>query len=450
MAKLTLGNKANGGAPAKGKMRMFRYGLRHLTSYEYDTLDLTKLGGTEPSKHIEVFEIERFFDRAQKGKPGANYSDPRMTTGAVAFMLMENDVTEDGDFTNKFFRKDEAEPMIDKIEGGYRTWGAQSAEQESVGLQFSLRQMDADTMAYMDNSLFRMSNILWEFSPDGGRGRWFQLYDMPNRANTRITLPEPTNQIRLRAISNNPEEWVQALAVSPKLDWQNRWIDNLAWTDGDIVMDDFGYITWPEAVGGRGDVIYIMFMKSLQLIPYDVTITEAVGYEVTYGDEIEYTRSGSGQNSEATEFYTYTNYVSVEKDSLIAIRSPHPCLSVSIQLIGSGVSSGWEEVEYNEDGVYLFERPTESWSIMVKVTGSSYAANYTFYEDMVMNYYTGEVIYETRTETHYEEVEAFEEITRTKRNDLAPDEYEVPEGLTEVTIAAYDVYDDPIYKTLEL
>ena len=58
--------------------------------------------------------------------------------------------------------------------------------------------------------------------------------------------------------------------------------------------------------------------------------------------------------------------------------------------------------------------------------------------------------YETRTETHYEEVEAFEEITRTKRNDLAPDEYEVPEGLTEVTIAAYDVYDDPIYKTLEL
>lgn len=249
MMRLVLGNNNDGNLPLRGKMRMFRVGARWLSSYEYDTLDLTKIdpSAVDAPKHLEVNEVEQFFERE---------SDPRMSTGAFMFAPMESD----GEYTNKYFYRDTAENSINEISDGYRTWGAQTADQESVGLQFSLRQLDHNSDAYFDNARLEVSNILWEFSPDGGRGRWYKLYEMPNRANTRVTLPYATNQIKLRAVSNNPEEWVQAIAVSPKVDWQNAMAEDLSWDADGFSVDDSGYMTWPAASGGHGDVIYELFV----------------------------------------------------------------------------------------------------------------------------------------------------------------------------------------------
>jgi len=268
MVKLVLGNRIKGGRPARARMRMFRMGERMLSEYEYNTLDLTQIGGDPANspKHIVVDEVKRFFDRAGKGMAGASITDPRMTTGAVVFALMEND----GDYTNHYWTRTRIDRMIDDVPGGYRSWGNQLAEQESIGLRFALRQMDSDQPAFFDNSLFKTSNILWEFSPDGGRGKWYQLYELPNQKNMRINLPEPTNQIRLRAISNNPEEWVQAIAVSIKQDWQNRGVEHLFWhltgesqDPADYVdFDDLGYLLWPEAHGGKGDIIYELYWSA--------------------------------------------------------------------------------------------------------------------------------------------------------------------------------------------
>lgn len=262
--KLTLGNIADGGMPLRGKMRMFRFGQRKLSSYEYDTLDVSKFksrasGG---NKHIRVNEIERFFDRAGKGRSGATVTDPRMSTGAVVFIPLD----QDDEMPRRYYTRPYTNDTISGIEGGYRTWGAQSAEQESIALQFKLTQLDSDKDAYFDNSRFMVSNILWEFSPDGGRGRWYQLYELPNQK-VRITLPDATQQVRLRAISNNPDEWVQAITLTPRTDFQNRYAEMLHWVltgesdvaDEYIEFDDFGYLTWPTAKGGHGDVIYTLY-----------------------------------------------------------------------------------------------------------------------------------------------------------------------------------------------
>lgn len=257
--KLVLGNIDGGGKVARGKMRMFRMGQRHLSSYEYDTLDIAQIGGTGGNKHIEVDEIERFFDRGGKGAAGATITDPRMSSGAVVFIPMD----EEG--RQRYYTRSYTDDVVDSIPGGYRSWGAQNIEQETTGLIFKLTQLQSDKPAYLDNAHFWVSNILWEFSVDGGRGRWYQLYELPNQR-VRITLPEQTQQVRLRAVSNNPDEWVQSVAITPRTDFQNKYIANLHWylpNGGDpedyIDFDDFGYLVWPEAQGGRGDVIYTIY-----------------------------------------------------------------------------------------------------------------------------------------------------------------------------------------------
>jgi len=242
---LTLGNCAGGGLPLRGKMRMFRVGDRTLSSYEYDTLDLSKLNpsATDTPEHFTVDEVERFFERT---------TDPRMTTGASRFAVMESD----GDYTNCYFYRDSGDVFVNEIADGYRDFGAQTEEQQSTGLVLSLKQPGRNADAYFDNARFEVSNVLWEFSPDGGRGKWYKLYEMPNRSNTRITLPNATNQIKLRATSNNPEEWVQSVAISTKVDWQSALSSEFSWDDTSVTVDDFGYITWEAAEGGKGGTIY--------------------------------------------------------------------------------------------------------------------------------------------------------------------------------------------------
>lgn len=295
LPKLTIGNADGGGKPLCGSMRMLRVGNRLLGEYEYDTLDISQLGSDEHSEHITVNELQRFFDRAGRGSAGATITDPRMTTGATMFaplcvededrvinevwsdLLNENWYSRRGfdwdrginrfdDTVRPYYKRSFANETISSVEGGYRSYGAQNVEQESVGLSFKLTQVDSAEEAYFDNSRFEVSNILWEFSPDGGRNRWYQLYELPNQK-VRITLPRATQSLRLRAISNSPDEWVQSVAVTPKVDFQNRYAKGLRWKlDGEseepweyIEMDDFGYLSWPEAVDGRGDPIYTVF-----------------------------------------------------------------------------------------------------------------------------------------------------------------------------------------------
>lgn len=251
--KLVVGNKIGGSCPIRGNVRMFRYGERLLSSYEYDTLDLTKLGGSHLPEHHEVDEVERFFERSGSDNIFGEMNDPRMTTGATAFATMDDD----GEYTGTYFRRPSTDDMVTGVVDGYRTWGAQTPEQESVGLSFKLRQMEHDSDAYFDNARFQVSNILWEFSPDGGRSTWYQLYELPNKPRCRVTLPNQTSQLRLRAVSNNPDEWVQSLSVKPIVDYQNVNPRPLSW-DGDVEMDDFGYVTWDGASGGYGDPVYIV------------------------------------------------------------------------------------------------------------------------------------------------------------------------------------------------
>ena len=282
---LVIGNSMDGKMPARANMRMFRVGDRRLSSYEFDTMDLSKLKpGAERSKHIEVDEVKRFFDRAGKGDgtPPA-ITDPRMTTGAFMFITMDRDEDymgrHDDRFRQKAFRRHGDGSMLAWPGNGYRTYGDQDAGLESTGLSFEIRQMEHSASAYMDNARFEVSHILWEFSPDGGRGRWYQLYELPNRDYMRITLPEPTNQIRARAISSDKDEWVQAMAVSTRVDYQNAFASELRWHEDSpgsgsrFEVDDFGFITWDRAEGGNGDIVYALFAESDEFDPVEIART---------------------------------------------------------------------------------------------------------------------------------------------------------------------------------
>lgn len=260
--RLRIGNNLDGAMPARGKMRMVRTGERLLSSYSYWTWDLSKINPTFPlSRHVEVNEIERFFERAGKGDDKrADITDPRMTTGATMFAVLDSDP----EHPDEYHIRPNVDIFTEEF-GEFRSWGANTDRDETVGLIFSVYRTDdhpvSESSVYFDNSMVKVSNILWEFSPDGGDGKWYQLYDLPNRAYTRVTLPECTNRIRLRAISNNPEEWVQAIAVVPKPNYQSLDIEDLEWSDGkgELSIDGFGYMTWSVARGGNGSPIYHIF-----------------------------------------------------------------------------------------------------------------------------------------------------------------------------------------------
>ena len=262
MPTLRVGNSLQGGYPAQGNIRMVRSGDRMLSSYEYDTWNLQALDSTFPaSEHIVVDEVKRFFDRAGKGaEVPEKTTDPRMTTGAVMFAVMDRDEEHPDEYDIRPNVEKTIEEFMD-----FRSWGANTDRDETIGLRFSAYREGASgqqsSVAYFDNSRVRVSNILWEFSPDGGRSKWYQLYDLPNRAYTRITLPDPTNRLRVRAVSNNPEEWVQGIAVTPKVDYQSVGGSEFAWSvpGGGLSMDGFGYLSWSKAVGGCGTPIYAVY-----------------------------------------------------------------------------------------------------------------------------------------------------------------------------------------------
>lgn len=262
--KLRIGNSLQMGIPAQGNIRMVRSGDRMLSSYEYNTWNLQALNASFPaSKHIVVDEVKRFFDRAGKGESvPPKITDPRMTTGATMFAVMDRDV----ETPDRYYIRPSGDNYIREFID-LRSWGANTDKDETIGLNFRVYRDGAapvaGNVAYFDNSRVLVSNILWEFSSDGGKNKWYQLYDLPNRAYTRVTLPDPTNRLRVRALSNNPQEWVQAFAVSPKVDYQNSMSRDFAWSvsGGGLSIDGFGYMTWSRAVGGYGSAIYHVYQS---------------------------------------------------------------------------------------------------------------------------------------------------------------------------------------------
>lgn len=267
-----IGNAHFFGTPLLGSVRQFRMGV-FPSEYEADTLHLDRLPGGASrfpeSSHLSVDELERFFGRE---------SDARMTSNADAFVML--DVDDEADARHREhdsgdgYSRIRANIRVLEIEDGYRAWGGQQEiEFQSTGLSLKLTQLEHGGVAYLDNAHLRMSNILWEFSPDGGRSTWFQLYRLPNGYFDRITLPRPTSQLRARAISNNPDEWIQDIGISILPDWQSGRINQeLAWTEGSAHIDEYGYVTWPEAVGGHGDIIY-----SINSLFYTVDSSDEIG-----------------------------------------------------------------------------------------------------------------------------------------------------------------------------
>lgn len=312
---MRIGNCFEGGKPANGSMRMVRYGQRQLGEYSYNVFDPSVENGVGERKTVD--ETARFFDRVKNAWAPAFTAptDPRATTGANMFAVLD----ESGETGPEYHVRQTYDGYPQEVEKG-RSWGKNDDATESVGLSFELYTEGAGT-AWFDNSLFLYSNLLWEFSPDGGN-KWYQWYDLPNKAFERMTLPRPTNTLKARVMSNNPQEWLQAFAIVPHPDYQLGTPDALTWNtaDGksDFSVSIVGYATWTEAKGGNGVFVYYVYadgvlvgktrFTSYQLESYDPSATYTVTAIDSSGmaldphiEALKINRIG------ATDYVSYTN-----------------------------------------------------------------------------------------------------------------------------------------------
>jgi len=216
--------------PLNGTVRHFRVSDKPLTQYEYDTLDMTSLGPSYPaSVHYLIDEVDRYLTRSltDYGYGTGIDNEPRMTTKAKMFAplrtgevntILSDPVPLDPEL---FWTRPNDDNMLKEVEY-VRNWGENKDKDESVGISFTIRKETLDgSVTWFDNALLTTSNLLWEFNTMGGAGRWWQLYDIPNRAWTRITLPYPTDTLRLRCISNMKNDYVQTMAIVPYSDYSN-------------------------------------------------------------------------------------------------------------------------------------------------------------------------------------------------------------------------------------
>lgn len=266
---MRLGNAFRGDRPAMGHIRMVRYGNRGLKGtgdgsegYSYNVFDPTATDGV--GRLVTVDEIKRFFDRTKEAWEPAFTppTDPRATTGATMFAVLDGK----GQTGPEYHVRNHFEGYPEKMEKG-RSWGKNNDKTESVGLKFELYSENASgNEVWFDNARFETSSLLWEFSPDGGSG-WYQFYDIPNKAYTRMSFPNATNMIRARVNSNNPDEWVQAFAIMPKPDYQTAATNEMRWNtesgETDFTVSDIGFATWTEAIGGSGVCVYYIYQDGV-------------------------------------------------------------------------------------------------------------------------------------------------------------------------------------------
>lgn len=312
---MRIGNCFEDGKPARGSMRMVRYGQRQLSSYSYNVFDPSVETGIGERKTVD--ETSRFFDRTKSAwEPTFEPpTDPRATTGANMFAVLD----ESGETGPEYHVRQTFDRYPNEMEKG-RSWGKNDDTTESVGLSFELYTSGSAT-AWFDNSMFRYSNLLWEFSPDGGN-KWYQWYDLPNKAFSRMTLPRPTNTLKARVMSNNPQEWLQAFAIVPHPDYQLGTPDALTWNtaDGrsDFAVSIVGFATWTEAKGGNGVFVYYIYaddelvgktrLTSYQLQSYDPSKTYTVSAIDSSGMALDPHIKGLKINRlGATDYVSYTN-----------------------------------------------------------------------------------------------------------------------------------------------
>lgn len=273
---LRIGNCFEGGKSAQGSVRMVRYGARELGEYTYNIFDPSIENGI--GKSITVNEIKRFFDRAGKGTSvPTTTTDPRATTWANMFAVLD----EMGSTGPEYHVRQSYNKYPESVEKG-RSWGKNDDTTDSVGLSFNLYSDDGAGEAWFDNARFRYSNLLWEFSPDGGN-KWYQWYDLPNKTYTRMTLPRQTNTLKARVLSNNPQEWLQAFAIVPKPDFQIGTPDDLTWNtedgESDFSVSIVGYATWTEATGGNGVFVYYIYEDGVMIAKTRLTSYQLDNYD---------------------------------------------------------------------------------------------------------------------------------------------------------------------------
>ena len=223
----------------------------YATQYDYSfhTLDLDTFESTFPAgQDVSVNRISEFF---------INTNDRRMTSNANLFVPLTSTT---GD---KYYRRQDIDKMVSKATD-YRNYGQGTDSNDDIGVSFNLTKVTGaqDDAVWFDNSLFNVSDLLWEFNPTGGEGRWYQLYMLPGRETCRVTLPESTNTLRARVLSNDMQTWVQKMGIWPVADLQRRDASVLAWATPGVATDSYNYVTWNAPTGGIGAILYTVYDSS--------------------------------------------------------------------------------------------------------------------------------------------------------------------------------------------
>lgn len=297
---LRIGNSQDGLRPAKAKLREFRAGRGPITDISYKTLDLKRFAESFPAGETHTTTaIKTYMERE---------GETRMTFWADMFVPMTLPTF------NHWYSRQQIDTYTPEV-SNYRNFGQGEDKNDEVGLHFKLTSLSNTTKeVWFDNALFHVSGILWEFNQNGGYGRWYPLYMIPSSQYTRVTFPESANRVRLRAYSNDPDEWVQGIVVKPKVDYQIK--DRVLKQPTNIHSDGFGNIIWNPSVGGIGQIRYYVYTRSTDDDPWTYLgcTYECRLYAVRGGDvETAYLLAGAGYVEQET---LHLNDGSVEEETL--------------------------------------------------------------------------------------------------------------------------------------
>lgn len=234
---IVFGSDLNGQYPADGSFSNIRFGDRQLGTLTYESIPV---GGEHDD--VEYDEIARVYA-----------GDNRMTTAAWLF--------QSGD--GFYVRHRNNHEILDLASNTLVREQEQTFVDEAYGLTFRIyTQNPTGSYAMFDNGFLSVSNILWEFSPDGGT-TWYPYYDMPNRAGTNAVFPYSTTSIKVRALSNDPTEWVQSFTIMPITTVRGVELPTLSGTVD--VNADMGAIAWTAVEGAE---VYAVYKGNGDLVCY--------------------------------------------------------------------------------------------------------------------------------------------------------------------------------------
>ena len=257
--RVVIGNSIDGRHPAKATVRSLRMGATALDPYEVETADLRDAGGPGPSSH-------------EDGGPASLLSrsdEPLALAGACLYAPLS------GEGAGVAWTASPQRVLSDERITSVRTHGLASDAADTSALSFRVycdgtnnADLPEQGAVWMDNASLELSGVMWEFNVNSGDGSWYQLHDIPNREGVRVCLPEATNHVVARAVSCSPEEWVQAVAVTPRPDRYGPGdVRDMAFEPGEVSVDGFGRVTWPQAVGGHGTKIYELVRAGRTRVP---------------------------------------------------------------------------------------------------------------------------------------------------------------------------------------